>query len=61
MHGRVFNITHSGQQNQLVEVMISFGGLLFKLNGEQSHLSLLEGDMRYVEMCHRNLTLLILC
>jgi hypothetical protein len=46
MHGRVFNIKHSGQQHQFVEVMASFGGLLFKLNGEQSHLSLLEGDMR---------------
>ena len=34
MHGRVYSIKHV--ENQLVEVQASFGGLLFRLRGEQA-------------------------
>jgi hypothetical protein len=48
MHGRVFAIKHNTQQYRNVEVLASFGGLLFKLDGEQSQLQALEADSRCV-------------
>jgi hypothetical protein len=44
MHGRIFKIDH--HENQTVEVMASFGGLLFKLQGEQAQLDALQSDMK---------------
>mmetsp|Transcript_2799 Transcript_2799/g.2797 ORF Transcript_2799/g.2797 Transcript_2799/m.2797 type:complete len:159 (+) Transcript_2799:71-547(+) len=46
MHGRIFAIKHNAQQYRNVEVLASFGGLLFKLDGEQSQLQALEADSR---------------
>ena len=43
MHGRVFNIKHV--EKQLVEVHASFGGLLFRLKGEQAHVESFSVDM----------------
>lgn len=48
MHGRIFGIKHNAQQYRNVEVLASFGGLLFKLDGEQSQLQALEADSRSV-------------
>ena len=45
MHGRVFSIKHI--ENQCVEVQASFGGLLFRLRGEQAHLEMLTMDMMF--------------
>jgi DNA-directed RNA polymerases I, II, and III subunit RPABC3 len=45
MHGRVFSIKHV--QNQQIEVQASFGGLLFKIIGEQSRLESFEMDMQF--------------
>jgi DNA-directed RNA polymerases I, II, and III subunit RPABC3 len=42
MHGTVFLIKHI--ENQYLEVQISFGGLLFRLRGEQQLLDQLEMD-----------------
>ena len=42
MHGTVFLIKHI--ENQSLEVQISFGGLLFRLRGEQQLLDQLEMD-----------------
>jgi DNA-directed RNA polymerase I, II, and III subunit RPABC3 len=44
MHGRIFKIEH--KDNQIIDVMASFGGLLFKLTGEQSQLDALRMDMK---------------
>lgn len=44
MHGRIFKIDHAGKHN--VEISASFGGLLFKIKGEQSHLDQLYLDMQ---------------
>ena len=46
MHGRIFAIKHNSQQYRNIEVLASFGGLLFKLDGEQSQLQALEADSR---------------
>ena len=46
MNGRLFKISHI--ENQTIEVQASFGGLLFRLVGEQSQLDALQADMRYV-------------
>jgi DNA-directed RNA polymerase I, II, and III subunit RPABC3 len=46
MHGRIFSLEHVGQSNQLVEVQVSFGGLLLKVRGEQAQLSALEADLK---------------
>ena len=43
MHGRVFSIKHI--ENQCVEVQASFGGLLFRLRGEQAHVESFAQDM----------------
>ena len=43
MHGRVFKILHTEALN--VEVFASFGGLLFKLKGEQVQLNSIVIDM----------------
>lgn len=45
MHGRVYSIKHI--ENQLVEVQASFGGLLFRLRGEQARLDLFTMDMQF--------------
>lgn len=42
MHGRVFLIKHI--ENQFMEVQASFGGLLFRLRGEQQLLDQLQQD-----------------
>jgi DNA-directed RNA polymerase I, II, and III subunit RPABC3 len=42
MHGRVFLIKHI--ENQFLEVQASFGGLLFRLRGEQQLLDQLHQD-----------------
>lgn len=47
MHGRIFKIEH--KDNQIIDVLASFGGLLFKLTGEQSQLDPLRMDMKYVQ------------
>lgn len=44
MHGRIFKIEH--KDNQVIDVLASFGGLLFKLTGEQSQLDALKIDMK---------------
>jgi DNA-directed RNA polymerase I, II, and III subunit RPABC3 len=46
MFGRIFKIEH--RDNQGVDVLASFGGLLMKLSGEQSQLDSLKADSRYV-------------
>lgn len=43
MHGRVFLIKHI--ENQLVEVQASFGGLLFRLRGDQNIVAAFVMDM----------------
>jgi DNA-directed RNA polymerase I, II, and III subunit RPABC3 len=43
MHGRVFSIKHI--EHQCVEVQASFGGLLFRLRGEQAHVESFAIDM----------------
>lgn len=43
MHGRVFLIKHI--ENQLIEVQASFGGLLFRLRGEQALIDAFTMDM----------------
>ena len=45
MHGRVYSIKHMG--NHMVEVQASFGGLLFRLRGEQARLDLFTMDMQF--------------
>ena len=45
MHGRVYSIKHI--ENQQVEVQASFGGLLFRLRGEQARLDLFTMDMQF--------------
>ena len=45
MHGRVFKIAHI--DNQQVEVQASFGGLLFRLRGEQAQLEQMVMDMQF--------------
>ncbi len=44
MHGRVFKIDH--KENQMIDVLASFGGLLLKLTGEQSQLDSFRADMK---------------
>jgi hypothetical protein len=44
MFGRIFKIEH--RDNQGVDVLASFGGLLMKLSGEQSQLDSLKADSR---------------
>lgn len=51
MHGRVFNIKHTEDQN--VEIQASFGGLLMKLKGEQVHLEQLSMDMTFFLLMRR--------
>eukprot|EP00603_Paraphysomonas_imperforata_P001320 CAMPEP_0114432536 /NCGR_PEP_ID=MMETSP0103-20121206/11207_1 /TAXON_ID=37642 ORGANISM="Paraphysomonas imperforata, Strain PA2" /NCGR_SAMPLE_ID=MMETSP0103 /ASSEMBLY_ACC=CAM_ASM_000201 /LENGTH=116 /DNA_ID=CAMNT_0001602217 /DNA_START=102 /DNA_END=452 /DNA_ORIENTATION=+ len=46
MHGRIFSLEYVGQNNQQVEVQVSFGGLLLKVRGEQAQLSALEADIK---------------
>ena len=48
MHGRVFAIKHV--ENHLVEVQASFGGLLFRLKGEQAQLAQFSMDMQFYIM-----------
>lgn len=45
MHGRVFLIKHI--DNQFLEVQASFGGLLFRLRGEQQQLDQLQMDQLF--------------
>jgi len=45
MHGRLFKIEHVSAQN--IEVNASFGGLLFKLIGDQVQLQALTQDMQF--------------
>ena len=53
MHGRVFKIQLA--QGQTIEVQASFGGLLFKLTGDQAQLSSLQADMQFfLLMRHTN-------
>jgi hypothetical protein len=56
MHGRIFGIKHNSQQYRNVEVLASFGGLLFKLDGEQSQLQALEADSRSSLLTYPSLT-----
>ena len=49
MHGRIFKIGHLG--NQRVEVLASFGGLLFKLVTDQGQFPALQLDLRYTSTC----------
>mmetsp|Transcript_28893 Transcript_28893/g.41175 ORF Transcript_28893/g.41175 Transcript_28893/m.41175 type:complete len:150 (-) Transcript_28893:57-506(-) len=51
MHGRVFNIRHI--ENQSVEVQASFGGLLFRLRGEQAHVESFAVDMTFFLLMRR--------
>ena len=44
MHGRVFDISY-GKEN-VIEIAISFGGLLCRLTGDQRHLCSILPDMR---------------
>tara|TARA_B110000090_G_C13290517_1_gene411810 strand:- start:561 stop:980 length:420 start_codon:yes stop_codon:yes gene_type:complete len=48
MHGRVFEIKHL--DNTKVEVKASFGGLLFRLQGEQARLDMFEMDQQFFIM-----------
>ena len=48
MHGRVFKIEH--KEGQLIDVLASFGGLLFRLHGEQSLLASIQSDMRWTRL-----------
>mmetsp|Transcript_27361 Transcript_27361/g.27598 ORF Transcript_27361/g.27598 Transcript_27361/m.27598 type:complete len:155 (-) Transcript_27361:60-524(-) len=45
MNGRLYKIAHI--ENQTIEIQASFGGLLFRLIGEQSQLDALQADMRF--------------
>ncbi len=53
MHGRVFGIKYlpategGGRGGELVEVQASFGGLLFRLRGEQAQCEALSMDMMF--------------
>lgn len=49
MFGRIFKIEH--RDNQGVDVLASFGGLLMKLSGEQSQLDALKADSRWEYIC----------
>eukprot|EP01036_Dinobryon_divergens_P024657 gene24657-33128_t len=51
MHGRVFSIKHI--ENQCVEVQASFGGLLFRLRGEQAHVESFAQDMTFFLLMRR--------
>jgi DNA-directed RNA polymerase I, II, and III subunit RPABC3 len=42
MHGRVYNFEHKGGHK--IEIHVSFGGLLMRLDGDQRHLSGIELD-----------------
>ncbi len=44
MHGRVFNVVQ--KKDDVVEIHVSFGGLLMQLIGEQSQLELVQPDMK---------------
>ncbi|KAL3823265.1 hypothetical protein ACHAXA_003413 [Cyclostephanos tholiformis] len=44
MHGRVFDVSYG--KDGVVEIAISFGGLLCRLTGDQRHLSSILPDMR---------------
>ncbi len=44
MHGRVFDVSYG--KDGIVEIAISFGGLLCRLTGDQRHLSSILPDMR---------------
>lgn len=44
MHGRVFDVSY--KKDGMVEIAISFGGLLCRLTGDQRHLSSVMPDMR---------------
>ena len=44
MHGRVFNVEQ--KKDDVVEIHVSFGGLLMQLIGEQSQLELVQPDMK---------------
>ncbi|KAL3770405.1 hypothetical protein ACHAW5_002322 [Stephanodiscus triporus] len=44
MHGRVFDVSYG--KDGVVEIAISFGGLLCRLSGDQRHLSSILPDMR---------------
>lgn len=45
MHGRVFKVSH--KEGQIIEILISFGGLLMRMIGDQAQLSAVQPDMRY--------------
>eukprot|EP01041_Mallomonas_annulata_P000716 gene716-1381_t len=45
MNGRLFKISHI--ENQMIEIQASFGGLLFRMIGEQAQLDALHADMRF--------------
>jgi DNA-directed RNA polymerase I, II, and III subunit RPABC3 len=44
MHGRVFDVGY--KKDGVVQIAISFGGLLCRLTGDQRHLSNVVPDMR---------------
>lgn len=44
MHGRVFDVSY--KKDGIVEIAISFGGLLCRLKGDQGHLKSVMPDMR---------------
>jgi DNA-directed RNA polymerases I, II, and III subunit RPABC3 len=45
MHGRVYSIKHL--ENQNIEIQASFGGLLFRLKGEQAYLANFTMDQQF--------------
>jgi DNA-directed RNA polymerase I, II, and III subunit RPABC3 len=45
MHGRVYSIKHL--ENQNIEIQASFGGLLFRLKGEQAYLANFVMDQQF--------------
>jgi len=47
MSGRVFKVSHAG--NQTIDILASFGGLLMKVTGDQSNLANIQNDMRSVK------------
>ena len=51
MHGRVYSIKH--MENQSVEIQASFGGLLFRLKGEQAYLASFVMDQQFYILMRR--------
>ena len=47
MHGRIFKIEHKEKEAQTILISASFGGLLLRLEGDQSQLDNFSPDMRF--------------